>query len=231
MKGYRISSQQKRLWLLRQESPAHCAQCVILVEGKLHARSLKMALDKVIARHEILRTTFYCPHGMKFPFQVIADEGAPLWREIDLRGLRPDQQESRLEELLEEEWGRPFDFEDGPLFRLSLLTLSADRHALLITLPLLCADARTLGNLTREIGHFYGACFQDQPPLEAPLQYVDYAEWQRELSETEDADAAKGREYWSRQNISSLPALKLPFEGEPDGPAGFEPSSFSLKPS
>jgi amino acid adenylation domain-containing protein/non-ribosomal peptide synthase protein (TIGR01720 family) len=227
MKGYRISLQQKRLWLLQQESPAYCAQCAILIEGDLHARSLKTSLEKVIARHEILRTTFYRPHGMKFPFQVIADKGASSWREIDLRGVRPDQQEPRLEELLQEEWGRPFDFEGGPLFRLSLLALSADRHALLITLPSLCADARTCGNLTREIVHFYSACFHHQQPLEAPLQYVDYAEWQRELSEMEDADAAKGREYWSRQNISPLPELKLPFEGEPDSAAGIEPGSFS----
>src|SRR5262245_62271086 len=123
---------------------------------------------------------------MKFPFQVIADEGAPSWQELDLRRIPRDQQESRLEALLEEEWSRPFDFEIGPLFRLSLLALSADVHALLITLPSLCADTRTLRNLSQEIGHFYGACFQDQPPLEAPLQYVDYAEWQRELAETED---------------------------------------------
>jgi amino acid adenylation domain-containing protein/non-ribosomal peptide synthase protein (TIGR01720 family) len=231
MKGYRISSQQKRLWLLQQESLAYCAQCVILIEGDLHARSLKTALEKVIARHEILRTTFYRPHGMTFPFQVIADEGAPSWRELDLRGLHPDQQEPRLEELLQEEWDRPFDFEGGPLFRLSLLALSAYRHALLITLPSLCADTRTLENLTREIGHFYGACFHDQPPLEEPLQYVDYAEWQRELSETQDADAANGREYWSRQNISSLPAVQLPFEGEPDSAAGLGPDSFSQTPS
>jgi amino acid adenylation domain-containing protein/non-ribosomal peptide synthase protein (TIGR01720 family) len=229
MKGYRISSQQKRLWSSRQDSPAYCAQCAILLEGKLRVESLKAAVEKVVARHEILRTTFYSPHGMKFPFQIIADEGAPSWREIDLRGRRPDRRESRLEELLREEGGRPFDFEGGPLFRLSLLKMSADRHALLITLPSLCADTRTLGNLTREISHFYGSCFQDQPPLEAPIQYVDYAEWRHVLSETEDADAASGREYWSRQGISSLPALKLPFEGEPDGPAGFEPDSFSLE--
>ncbi len=229
MKGYRISSQQKRLWLLPQGSPAYCAQCAILIEGDLHTRSLKTALEKVIARHEILRTSFYHPHGMKFPFQVIADEGAPSWRELDFRWLGPDQQESQLEALLQEEWDRPFVFEDGPLLRVSLLALSADRHALLITLPSLCADARTLENLTREIGHFYGACFHDRPPLAAPLQYVDYAEWQRELSETEDVDAANGREYWSRQNISSLSALKLPFEVEPDSAARFVPGSFSLK--
>jgi amino acid adenylation domain-containing protein/non-ribosomal peptide synthase protein (TIGR01720 family) len=229
MKGYRISSQQKRLWLLQQESPAYCAQCAIQIDGNLHARSLKTSLEKIVARHEILRTTFYRPHGMKFPFQVIADEGAPSWRELDLRGMRPDQQESRLEELLQEERVRPYDFEGGPLFRLSLLALSADRHALLITLPSLCADTRTLENLTREISHFYGASFHQQPPLEAPLQYVDYAEWQRELSETEDADAAKGREYWSRQNISSPPALKLPFEGEPDSAAGSQTSSLTME--
>jgi amino acid adenylation domain-containing protein/non-ribosomal peptide synthase protein (TIGR01720 family) len=227
MKGYRISSQQKRLWSLQQESQVYCAQCAIQIEGNLHARSLKTSLEKIIARHEILRTTFYRPNGMKFPFQVIADEGAPAWRDLDLRGLHPDQQESRLEELLQEEWSRPFDFEGGPLFRLSLLALSEDRHTLLITLPSLCADTRTIGNLMREIGHFYGASYYHQPPLEAPLQYVDYAEWQRELAETEDADAAKGREYWSRQNISSLPALNLPFEGEPDSAGGIESGSFT----
>src|SRR5262245_42239928 len=166
MKGYRISSQQKRLWLSPQDNLAYRAQCAILLEGRLRVENLKAALEKIVARHEILRTTFYRPNGVKFPFQVIADESAPSWREIDLNGLRADQQDSRIEELYREERSRPFDLERGPLFRSTLIALSADRHTLLLTLPSLCADARTLGNLTREISHFYGACFQDQPPLE-----------------------------------------------------------------
>ncbi|MGE0127959.1 MAG: amino acid adenylation domain-containing protein [Blastocatellales bacterium] len=229
MKGYRISQQQKRLWLSQQDSPAYRAQCVILIEGDLRAESLKTALEKIVARHEILRTTFYRPSGVRFPFQVIADEGAPSWREADLSGLRSDQREARIEELYREERSRTFDFEQGPLFHATLLALSEDRQALLLTLPSLCADAWTLGNLAREISHFYGACFQDQPAPEAPLQYVDYAEWQHELSETEDADASSGREYWYRQAVSSLPTLKLPFESKPGSPAGFEPASFSFE--
>jgi amino acid adenylation domain-containing protein/non-ribosomal peptide synthase protein (TIGR01720 family) len=186
-------------------------------------------MERVIARHEILRTAFYRPSGIKVPFQVIADDAVPSWQEIDLRGLRAEQQTAIFEELFREEGRRPFDFEQSPFVHLSLLTLSARKHALLINLPALCADAWSLHNLVREISHYYGACFREAEPLGEPLQYVDYSEWQHELSETEDPAAEAGRAYWSQQPVSSLAGLKLPFESRPGEQSGFETESLTLR--
>jgi len=225
MKGYRISPQQKQLWQLQQEAKAYPAQGAILLEGNLHRKNLKTALEKVVARHEILRTTFYRPPGMKAPFQVIAEKAMVSWQEMDLSDLAPEQQADRIEEIFREEGRRPFDLGQGPLLHLSLLALSERKALLLLSLPALCADARTFGNLAREISHFYG---ETREPLGEPFQYVDYSEWQHELFETEGEDAKSGSEYWSRQNLSSLSAPRLPFEARPDAEAGFEPDSLSL---
>jgi amino acid adenylation domain-containing protein/non-ribosomal peptide synthase protein (TIGR01720 family) len=223
MKGYRISPQQKQLW--QQEAAACPAACAILLEGTLHRANLKRALETIVARHEILRTTFYRPTGMKAPFQVIAESGELAWHESDLRELPPAQQTARIETRFREEARQAFDLESGPRLRAVLLPLAERRTMLLLSLPAACADARTLGNLVRELSQEYG----EHPPDGEALQYVDYSEWQHELAEGEEAKA--GVEFWRRQNFDSLVSPKLPFEsrpGEATGSGRLEPDSIEL---
>ena len=78
VEGYRLSPQQKHLWLQQPDSPAYRAQCAILLEGDLKTEALKEAVQKVVDRHEILRTTCHRLPGMKIPFQVVAGSSAPL---------------------------------------------------------------------------------------------------------------------------------------------------------
>src|SRR5262250_2833027 len=120
LKGYRLSPQQRHLWMsLRQgRSAPYQAKCAMAIKGRLDSARLKSAAQDVIARHEILRTTFQCLPGMTIPMQVIEETGGILWREDDL-SERKDQT------LLIEEFfsgtSQAFEFERGPSLSLHLI--------------------------------------------------------------------------------------------------------------
>ncbi|MDQ3257842.1 MAG: amino acid adenylation domain-containing protein, partial [Acidobacteriota bacterium] len=113
------------------------------------------------------------------------------------------------------EKSRPFDFEQGPLMHASLLTLSADEHVMLISVPALCADAWTLKNIVQEISQFYSESANDREASDDLLQYVRFSAWQNELLEAEDETAGLGKAYWRKLDIPALPAMTLPFEAKP----------------
>lgn len=229
IEGFRLSPQQKHLWSLQQGSQAYLAQCAVRLEGNLQAEALRAALETVIDRHEILRTTFARLPGMNVPVQVIAESGTPSWDEIDLSGMETAEQNSKLEELFEEESRRPFDFEHGPLIHLTLAMLAADKHVLLLSLPSLCADRWTLRNLVGEVSRFYAASSPDDETSEGPLQYADFCEWQNELLEAEDENAEQGRVYWQKQSASSVSPLTLPFEAKLAEQTAFEPAALPFE--
>ncbi len=205
--SFRLSPQQRRLWRLQRDSLAYRAQCAVAIKGNLHAEVLTQAVEEVVGRHEILRTTFPLPSGMKVPFQAIADRGAPFWDKVDLTRLSPIEQAAEIESRLKEQRRAPFDFERGPLLRLALLALSTQKHALLVCLPSLCADAVTLKNLVREIGESYAARLQGGNLPAEGQRYVQFSEWQNELLEAPPETGAR-----RRPDFSTAARLKLPFE-------------------
>jgi amino acid adenylation domain-containing protein len=227
--GFRLSPQQRRLWLLQQGSIAYRSQSAILIEGGLRPEVLKEAVYRIVKRHDILRTTFHSLPGMKLPIQVVAEESSPsslpLWQEDDLSDWSAPEQAEKIEELFREDRCCPFDFGQDRLLRAYLLRLSAERQLLFLSLPSICADYRTLKNLALEIGRFYEACLMDELLTGEPIQYAQFSEWQNELLEDEDAEA--GREFWRKQTLSG-PAVALPFESEGAGQNGFEPLSSML---
>ena len=195
LEGFRLSPQQEYIWPLQQERS--WAQCAIMIAGVLDKETLRNALQQLGDRHEILRTTFQRPHGLSTPFQVINEECALLWRETDLSG-------EQLEQAFAAQARESFDYENGPLMKASLIALSADSHVLLLTLPTLCADARTLENLCRQLGREYAGDSSDEA-----MQYVDFATWQHELLESEEAKEAVA--YWRQEQLNRpLPIQKLP---------------------
>ncbi len=232
IEGFRLSPQQKHLWLLQQEDSGqpYCTQCAVLIEGNLDPKILAAALRNVFARHEILRTTFVCLPGMSIPVQVISDGNLPSLDCYDLTGWGAAQQEARIEALFQEASRLPFDFEKGPLSRLSSVTLAPDKAMLLVTLSSLCADSASLETLVRELSRAYSACVRSEKLADAPMQYADIAEWQNELLES--ADTRAGREYWRKQNSSALLTLQLPCERQSSGPAHrphFDPRFLTLR--
>lgn len=224
MEGFRLSPQQKRLW--RQHTGQNWpyrAQALILIEGDLHAERLSAAIQEVVTKHEILRTTFHRLPGLTLPVQVITDHGLPSVQDYDFTGLDAREQHARVEALIEATRSRPFDFERGPLWHLSLIKLSSDAHLLLVVLPALCADTIGLYNLMRELGSAYAAGGRCPDSAQDVLQYADIAEWQNELLEGEEGEA--GRAFWRGQKIAPWFSVKLPGEKLLSEPTDFEPQA------
>ena len=222
--GFQLSPQQKHLWLLGAEESAFNATVAVLLEGNLEVESLKSALQTVVSRHEILRTTFERRPGMKVPVQIVQENLAPAWEQSDLRSLPAERQRERLEELFQKEKRRPFALDRGPIVRATLLALAEDRHVLIVALTSLCADSATLHSLVREISESL------QSSTEEVFQYADFSAWQNELlQQEEDDDAKAGKQYWRDLLSEFVSAVKLPFEAKPAEVATFEPEMIAIE--
>lgn len=214
IQGYRLSPQQERLWLLGQggEQAHYDARCVIRVEGALDPAVLKKAIQQVVQRHEILRTTLQGLPGMKFPVQVIAETGAISYEEQDLTAATPADQKSWSEAFL---CATPDETNDS-LLRFNLVKLGSARYELHLSLSACCSDRATLKNLVHEISRLYQACLRGEYRSDdVLLQYADFAEWQQTLLEDETGET--GRAHWRKQADSVAAHLqrRLPFEHLP----------------
>ncbi|HEV7398617.1 MAG TPA: amino acid adenylation domain-containing protein [Pyrinomonadaceae bacterium] len=209
--GFRLSPQQKHLWLLQQVAP-HLpprAQCVCVIDGTLDGALLKRALQQVVAQHEILRTSFLCLPEMNIPVQVIDEDYSFSVVEHDLSALPADEIESRIELLYQGMRDRNGDSTRGMKLGVSLLTLSELKHILLFSLPTLCADQITLKNFVHAVSGQYAASLNGHKSAATPMQYLVASEWLNELLESEDAEA--GRDYWRKKDFSTSLNLELPF--------------------
>ena len=222
IEGFRLSPQQRHLWGLQQNNPKQIYRVrgAILITGNFDREILKKALQNVVNRHEILRTSFHCLPGMTLPLQAIASTGEVPISEHNLSGLSPEEQESKIEALFQQLSLLAFDFERGPLWHISLVTLAQDKHLLLANFSALIADSVTLKNFTRELSLSYSACACGEEFSDESMQYADIAEWQNELLESEET--AVGQEYWRKLNIESWDLLTLPWEKK-NGEAEFRP--------
>jgi amino acid adenylation domain-containing protein len=207
VEGFRLSPQQRALWSLQQtaEEQPFRALAAILIEGDLQSHVLQNAVQYVVDRHEILRTTFSRPPGIKTMFQVVGETSHFSGETADLSSLDVTEQELRIAEYFAREIERPFDFEKGPLLRVTLIKQTDNRHVLLISLPALCADSVTLTNFIHELSKEYAARLNQQVLSGEPMQYADFAEWQNELLEDAEEHAAADKNYW--RNSEAAQAL------------------------
>ncbi|MBD2786572.1 hypothetical protein ID858_17760, partial [Xenorhabdus sp. DI] len=168
-------------------------------------RALAAAFNRLVARHESLRTRFVSVAGQPCQQLDPADIGFTLSCQ-DLRPRDPALHAGLVAEIAEREAQAPFDFAQGPLFRGQLLQLAAEEHVLLLTLHHIITDGWSLGVLVRELGAFYRAALAGHdallPPL--PIQYADYAVWQHE--QLNDKVLAAQRDFW-RDQLEGAPAL------------------------
>ena len=216
VQGFRLSPQQKRVWLLQRGGSAYRAQVALALAGALDRPGLERALESVMARHQILQTVFRRRPGIRVPLQAVAGGDRPEWRQLDLSGLPLDQQETRLAELFEEEGRRPFDLENGPLVRALLVALGGESHRLVLTLPALVADSHSLENLALEIRRIY-ADPAGSASLEEPVQYLQFSEWQNDL--LEEPEDPVGPDYWRRHGVSPAALVQPPFVQSADADA------------
>ncbi len=206
-----LSFAQQRLWFLAQLSPDNAAFNIaggVRLEGALDRRALAAAVSGVARRHEILRTTFPAPEGE--PVQLIAPPSRVPLPWIDLSALSAPQRRERLLAIGETAARAPFDLARDPLLRLLLVSEGEDRHTLLFVLHHIVTDGWSMSVLVREIAALYrGAVEREAAPLpELPIQYADFAVWQRRrlVGEVLEAQLA----YW-RGRLTGAPAvLSLP---------------------
>jgi len=222
--GFPLSPQQKHLWLVQQDSNFYRTQCAILIEGDIELEILKEALQKVIARNEILRTTFHRPRGLKIPVQVIDSNRSVFLNEYTLE--KKSSQEEEIEALFDKIREQSVKLREVQSLKIELVNFSSKKSVLFVNLPSLCADSKTLKNLVYEMSQYYTAYLQNVELEEEPLQYADVATWQNELLEAEKTTTRTN--YWQQVDFSALNSLKLPFENCLSEETEFEPQVIRL---
>ncbi|MCG3161078.1 MAG: Linear gramicidin synthase subunit D [Acidobacteria bacterium] len=206
-----LSFAQQRLWFLDQLSPGNSLYNIsqaIQVKGALDSAALERTLNEIVRRHEILRTTFASIDGK--PVQVITPDLRLALPVVDLGNLEEAEREIEARRLAAVEAAQPFDLSRGPLLRATLLRLEPERHVVLFTMSHIVSDGWSIGVLVREVGMLYDAFANGRPsPLpELPIQYADFAQWQRRWLRGEEMERRLA--YWKKQLANSPPMLALP---------------------
>ncbi|MBD2005415.1 MULTISPECIES: non-ribosomal peptide synthetase [Cyanophyceae] len=205
---------QQRLWFLDQlisGNAIYNVPTVIRLTGSLNLAALEQTFSEIVRRHEALRTTFKVLDGQ--PVQAIAPNLSIPLSVVDLRQFPECDRELQAQQLLAAEFERPFDLSSGPLLRIMLFQLSETEHILLLNMHHIICDDWSIGVLIRELGTLYTAftnvTYVSTPLPELPLQYPDFAEWQREWLQGEVLETQLA--YW-RQQLNGIPVLNLPVD-------------------
>ncbi|WLD65820.1 non-ribosomal peptide synthetase [Pseudomonas sp. OVF7] len=201
---------QNRLWITWQLDPLSSAYTIpgaLRLRGELDEDAVCASFQHLIQRHEALRTRFYERDGQAFQ-RVDANSDFDL-HVIDLSHLPAAERDARAQQIREDEARTPFDLENGPLLRVTLVRLEDEDHQLLVTLHHIIADGWSLNLLIDEFSRLYAAAAQGQtlalPPL--ALQYADYASWQRQW--LAEGEGQRQLAYWKAQLGEEHPALSL----------------------
>ncbi|MBX2998050.1 MAG: amino acid adenylation domain-containing protein [Caldilineaceae bacterium] len=208
--SYPLSFAQERMWFLEQlypDSALYNEQNAFRLKGSLNVEALKQSIQIIVQRHEGLRTVYKQIDGK--PAQVILAEVSVDLPLIDLSHLSPEDQEPEILRLAGLEAQRPFDLTTGPVYRSTLLRLADDEHVFIQTRHHIATDGWSTGIYRRELSDLYNAYCEGRTPSlpELPIQYADFALWQRQWLEGE-----LGRqqlEYWRKQ-LADLSPLDLP---------------------
>ena len=212
-RSWPLSYAQEQLWqycywaLPQSDSVGLHVPIVLPIGGPLQVKALERAINEMVRRHEVLRTTY--KNSEAGPVQVIHDH---QYRELpvaDLEGLKEQPREEELKRLITEDAQRLFDLERGPVLRTTLVRLGVDRHTILHTVHHIATDFFSQEIWKRETRLLYDAFSEsrESPLAELPIQYADYAVWQRGCFQGEVA--GKYMEYWRKQ-VAGIRLLNLP---------------------
>ena len=206
-----LSFAQQRLWFLEQLQPGSSTYHIptaVRLTGFLNVQVLEQVLNTIIERHEILRTNFQTVEEELF--QVIASSREFVLNPINLRQLEKEEQETKVKQIAIEEAQKPFDLEQDLLLRISLLELNDTEYVILLTMHHIISDGWSMEVLVKEIATLYAAFSQGLPsPLKPlPIQYADFAVWQREWLQGKVLETQLG--YWKQQLGVTLPVIQLP---------------------
>jgi acyl carrier protein len=206
-----LSFAQQRLWFLDQLEPGSSAYNIpmaVRLCGELDLSALERSLNEVVRRHEVLRTTFSQVAGQGV--QVIREPEAMTLPVVDLLWEPEAERETAAQQMMLSEAQFSFDLEKGPLLRAKLFRLRMDEHVIMVTMHHIITDGWSMGVLIREVGALYQAFAlgQSSPLPELPIQYADYAAWQRQWMNGEALESHLS--YWKQQLAGELPSLELP---------------------
>src|SRR5215213_5086773 len=199
-----LSFTQQRLWFLNQlepDSTFYNIPVAIRLKGRLDVQSLERALSELVRRHESLRTRFAVEAEQ--PVQVISSETNFTVAHFSIT-------EAEVMRFIEKEANQPFDLRAGSLFRASVLRVDAEEHVLVLSTHHIISDGWSAGVLFRELGTLYAAyaAGEESPLQELPIQYADYAVWQRGWLQGEVLD--QQLVYWRERLTGAAPVLELP---------------------
>ncbi|GAB1539219.1 hypothetical protein NUACC21_18850 [Scytonema sp. NUACC21] len=207
---------QQRLWFLDRLAPGnpfYNVSTALRLTGSLNLGALKQAFNEIVTRHETLRTVFVMVDGQ--PVQAIVPSLTIPLPVINLCNFPVTEREIQGRQIALAEAQRPFNLSVGPLLRVLLLKLGEAEYVLLLNLHHIVADGWSIGVLIRELGVLYKAFVENKPsPLpELPIQYADFAEWQREwlqgVGETNNSPLQTQLAYWQKQ-LDGISVLNLP---------------------
>lgn len=205
-----VSFAQQRLWFLNQLSPGspfYNVEAPVPVSGAINADALHRAINEIVRRHEALRTIFEVVDGQ--PTQVVLPSVTIELPVEDLRGLAATEREQEALRLRTEESQRPFDLATGPLVRTRLVRLGDQEYLFLLAMHHIVSDGWSMGIFGRELETLYIAFATGQEPKlpKLPIQYGDFAVWQRKWLSGDNLEQQLG--YWRKQ-LDGLSTLELP---------------------
>ncbi len=206
-----LSFAQERLWLLNQlepDSPFYNEQIALKLHGQLNVVALEQSLNRIISRHEALRTNFHTINEQ--PVQVIADSLTLSVPVIDLTELPESEREIACQQLATTEAAQPFDLASSPLIRACVVKLKELEYAFVLTVHHILVDGWSTGVLMCELATIYSAlCNNLSPELpELPIQYADFAIWQRQWLQKEVLQTQL--DYWKQLLKNAPTLLELP---------------------
>jgi amino acid adenylation domain-containing protein len=206
-----LSFAQQRLWFLNRldpENPAYNQPTVLRWSGDLNVEALQKTLDAIVARHEVMRTTFTVID--ENPMQVVNEPRPVELPLIDLSERPALQRETEVQELLRELTRQCFNLAQDMMLRGALLRLSGNDHVLFLVTHHIASDNWSDQIFFREIAAFYEAIVDERSPVlsDLPIQYADFASWQRQWLQGEVLD--EELIYWKKQLEGSAPELQLP---------------------
>src|SRR5205809_2730976 len=205
-----LSFAQQRLWFLAQlepRCPAYNISSAIQIDGPLDYAALERSLTEMSRRHETLRTTFATEDAT--PVQIIHPPTELKLQQLDFTTVSEEQREKEARRLMREEAVCSFDLVTGPLLRAKLLRMEPEKHLLLLTIHHIVSDGWSMGVLHQELFTLYEAFIhgQSSPLSELPIQYADFAVWQRQYLQGDLL--AEQLDYW-REQLKDLTTLDLP---------------------
>ncbi|MCC5615049.1 amino acid adenylation domain-containing protein [Nostoc sp. CHAB 5836] len=206
-----LSFSQQRLWFIDQlyhGSSFYNIPIAFHIKGQLNITALQQSLNEILKRHEIWRTNFTLVNGE--PVQEISPNLTWDLPIINIEHLSGKNWEGEVQQLVAESATKPFNLAKGLLVRATLLRLSEEEHVLLVTMHHIITDGWSCSVFLRELSTLYAAFSTNQPSSlpELPIQYADFAIWQRDRIQGEFL--ATKLNYWKQQLSGELPVLQLP---------------------